>query len=148
MIEMAPAAAFAEPEKRTVLQPDRIDARILPTLDPRLARFPEDVSRCARFDGGAVEVKPRLSAVLNLVHDIPAVRCPTHIDDQEIRVLRSVDPAQRARSGRNDGEPYYRVWIARLRILPALDVRVVGHVVDECVIGNGLFVELEKRHAR
>src|SRR5687767_2006540 len=96
MIEMAPATAFAEPEKRTVLQPDRIDARILPAFDPRSARFPEDVSRCARFDAREVEVKPRLSAVLDLVHDIAAVRCPTHIDDQEIRVLRRVNPAQRA----------------------------------------------------
>ena len=42
VVEMPPAAALAEPEKRSVLQPDRIGARVLPSLDPRLARFPEE----------------------------------------------------------------------------------------------------------
>ena len=84
VVEMPPAAALAEPEKRTVLQPDGIDARVLPSLNPRLARFPEDVSRGARFGARTVEVEPRLRAVLNLIHDVAAVRSPAGVDDEEI----------------------------------------------------------------
>ena len=149
MIEMPPAAALAEPEKRTVLQPDRIDARVLPSLNPRLARFPEDVSRRARLGVGTVEVEPRLRAVLNLIHDVAAVRRPADVDDEEVRVLGGVDPAHGVPSpvettpSRTD-----RIRVAGFRIIPALDSRVVRNVIDQRVLRDRPFVELQKRDAR
>ena len=147
MIKMPPAAALAEPEKRTVLQPDRIDARVLPSLDPRLARFPQDSSRRAGVGAGAVQVEPRLRAVLNLIHDVAAVRRPADVDDEEVRVLGGVDPARGSGRGRDDAEPHDRIRIAGLRIVPALDVRVIRKVVDQRVLGDRLLVELQERDA-
>ena len=147
MEKMPPPAALAEPEKRTVLQPDRIDARVLPTLNPRFARFSEDMSRRARFGGGTVEVEPRLRAILNLIHDVAAVGRPPDADDEEIRVLGGVDPAEESGGGRKDSYPHRRIRVASLRIIPALDVRMVRNVIDQRVLGDRPFVELQERHA-
>src|SRR5688572_29884256 len=86
MIKMPPAATLAEPEERTIFEPDRIDARILPSLDPCLAGFPQYSSRLAGTGACAVQVEPCLRAVLNLIDHIAAVRRPADIDDEEVRV--------------------------------------------------------------
>src|SRR5688572_2248731 len=104
VVEMPPPATLAQPEKRAVFQPDWIDARILPSLDPCLARFSEDVSRRAVVRIGTVEVEPRLTPILNLKQDVAAVRRPADIDDEEIRVLLCVDPTPGAVCGREDAE--------------------------------------------
>ena len=148
MVEMAPPISLAEPEKRAVLQPDRIDARVLPSLDPCLARLPENRPRVACSGVGAVEVEPRLRAVLNLINDLAAVRCPAHADDEEIFVLGGVKPPHAAFSRRDDAEPNGRIGVAGLWIVRALDDRMVGNVIDEGVFRDGLFVELQKRDAR
>ena len=49
---------------------------------------------------------------------------------------------------RHDAEPHRRIRIAGLRIVPALDRRVIRNVIDQRVLGNGAFVELQKRNVR
>src|SRR5688500_5420415 len=110
VVKMPPPRPFAEPEKRSVLQPDRVDARILPALDPRVARFPQQRTCGAGSRIGAVEIQPRLTAILNLKNDVVGRR-PAHADDQEVRVLGGVNRPVRSGICSHVAYLYHWIWI-------------------------------------
>ena len=107
---MAPAVARALPEKRAVVQPGRIVDR----FNPGFGGFVNDSVRLAVFGVGEVQIQKCLFAILRLINDLRAVRCPRYAHDQQIGrlILVSVHPARRAARCVNDAKLHNRVWIA------------------------------------
>src|SRR4030095_11335750 len=112
-IEVCEPAAFAQPEKRAVLQPYGITVLI----HPRGRRFPKEATRVSIRCVGQPEIQPGLFTVLYLVNDLLRVRSPPNIDDQELggRVFAQADPGCPTAIDACDPDFCERIGIAGLR---------------------------------
>src|SRR6185436_17052952 len=97
---MLPARAFAEPEKRPILEPGRPTIRI----HPRLRGLADETLADTRRWTGHVEIEPRLFPVLDLIGELLAVRCPVDVDEKNFgsRIGIGVNPDRRAADDSND----------------------------------------------
>ena len=146
VVEVLPPGALAQPQEGAVREP----ARGAVDVDPRLRRLAQQRRRSARLRVGDVEVEPRLLAVLDLVHDAPAVRRPADADDQRLApvVGVQVDPGGVAAAGVRDAETHHGVGIAGLGVGPLLDLGVVLDVVHDRECRHRGAVEPQERDAR
>ncbi len=87
-VQMPPTRSLAEPQKRTVLQPDWIAIIVLTsdvaTVDPGFAGFPKQRPGRSGRAVGRIEIEPALFTVLHLVHNRTAIGLPADIDNEEI----------------------------------------------------------------
>ena len=142
-VQVLPPGSLAQDEHRPVVQPGRRAGHVHPRFG-RLAKHSVDV---AAPRVRQIEVEPGLFAVLHLKHYPCAVGGPADVDYERAlrRVRGQVDPRRRsARVFRADhAEPHHRVRVARLRVVPHLDLRVVGDVVEDGERRDVAVVELQ-----
>ena len=141
---MLEAAPLAEPQKRAILEPDRVAVLV----HPRLGRFAKQRSNASGFGVSQIQVEPRLLAVLNLIDDVPGIWCPVHVDDEEVRVRGEIDPGGCAAAHFRDPELDRGIGVPSFRVVGHLERRSIRNVVDDRVLRDRPLVELQKRHTR
>ena len=147
VVEVAPAASLAEPQKRPVFQPHGIHARVLPPFNPGLAGFLQKRGDGTGHDIGSIQIEPRLLPILYLIGEAAAIRRPADTDDEEVGISGGVDPEGFAAGQRGDAEPGDRVWISGLRVVQAINFGMIRNVIREGVLGHRPLIELNKGKA-
>ena len=150
VVEVLVAGAFAEEQKRAVLEesdlPDGAEV-----ADPGLVGIAKELPRLAGGTGCHAEIEPRLDAVLGVEVNLLAVRRPADARDQEVlRIIGAkVGPRHRAVAHPGDADLHGRVGRAGFRI--GRDLWLLPHahrVVDDGEFTYIRVVETQKRQMR